>query len=281
MLCDCGCGQEARYQLKNGKWCCSDSSNKCPSVRQKNSKARIGNPRSEETRRKMSRKGCTLTEEHKRKIGDAGKGKKHTEEAKRKMSEAKKGKIFSEEHRLNISKSRIGKFTGENNPFYGKKHSEESLKKISRKGCTLSEEHKKKIRLSFLGSKNHFFNKHHTDNSREKLKASWKESILKGERCGENNSNWKGGIACEPYCDVWLDNEYKESIKERDGYKCLNPTCNKTSTRLSLHHINYNKKDCHPLNIITLCASCNAKANKDREWHECWYKAIIIRRRYL
>ena len=37
-LCDYGCGQEAKYQLKNGKWCCSDSHTSCPEVRNKNSK---------------------------------------------------------------------------------------------------------------------------------------------------------------------------------------------------------------------------------------------------
>ena len=35
--CDYGCGQEAHHQLKNGKWCCSISYNKCPSLRKKNS----------------------------------------------------------------------------------------------------------------------------------------------------------------------------------------------------------------------------------------------------
>ena len=37
MLCDYGCGQEAKYQLKNGKWCCSKSSNSCPVNKKKNS----------------------------------------------------------------------------------------------------------------------------------------------------------------------------------------------------------------------------------------------------
>lgn len=30
MLCEYGCGQEAEYQLKNGKWCCCKSQNSCP-----------------------------------------------------------------------------------------------------------------------------------------------------------------------------------------------------------------------------------------------------------
>ncbi len=37
-LCDYGCGQEAKYQLNNKKWCCEDSCNKCPIIRNKNSK---------------------------------------------------------------------------------------------------------------------------------------------------------------------------------------------------------------------------------------------------
>lgn len=37
MLCEYGCGREAIYQLKNGKWCCGSSYNKCPELRRKNS----------------------------------------------------------------------------------------------------------------------------------------------------------------------------------------------------------------------------------------------------
>lgn len=36
-LCDYGCGKEANHQLKNGKWCCENSFNKCISIREKNS----------------------------------------------------------------------------------------------------------------------------------------------------------------------------------------------------------------------------------------------------
>jgi hypothetical protein len=30
--CSYGCGREAKYQLKNGKWCCSKSHNSCPAI---------------------------------------------------------------------------------------------------------------------------------------------------------------------------------------------------------------------------------------------------------
>ena len=94
---------------------------------------------------------------------------------------------------------------------------------------------------------------------------------------GRGHPNWKGGTSCEPYCKDWTK-EYKEFIKERDGYKCLNPECLKKDTLLSVHHIDYNKKNCKPENLITVCRSCNGRANKDRKWHTAWYKAIIKNR---
>jgi len=38
-LCDYGCGQEAKFQFKNGKWCCSKSQNSCSGNRRKNSES--------------------------------------------------------------------------------------------------------------------------------------------------------------------------------------------------------------------------------------------------
>lgn len=124
----------------------------------------------------------------------------------------------------------------------------------------LSEEHKMKIGLSNLG------------------KSHSKEVLLKFS--GKNHWNWKGGIRrCDPYCKDWTK-EYKEYIRERDSNKCQNPDCwgkcnHKTMT---VHHIDYNKKNCVPENLITLCGSCNSRANGDREWHQAWYKAIIYKR---
>jgi hypothetical protein len=107
---------------------------------------------SEETKIKMSeaRKGeknhnygKTFSEEHKRKISEAHKGRTHSEKSRRNMSEAHKGKTFSEEHKRKISEVK----KGENHYLYGKTHSEETKRKMSRtrKGKTFSEEHKRKI----------------------------------------------------------------------------------------------------------------------------------------
>ncbi len=117
----------------------------------------------------------------------------------------------------------------------------------------------------------------------ETIWSNW----ISGVRCstcwniknyGSGNPNWKGGISCEPYCDVWLDKYFKESIKERDNHQCQNPDCWGTSETLCVHHIDYNKKNCSPNNLIVLCNSCNSRANKNRKWHTSWYRAIMTRR---
>lgn len=110
-----------------------------------------------------------------------------------------------------------------------------------------------------------------------------------GKRCptcfrikmsGPTHPQWKGGISCEPYCKEWAS-DLKEYIKERDGHSCLNPHCFNDCDVLAVHHINYNKKGCRPGNLITLCRSCNSRANKDRDWHASWYNAIMFRRGYI
>lgn len=95
---------------------------------------------------------------------------------------------------------------------------------------------------------------------------------------GEGNHQWKGGISYEQYCPIWKDKEYKESIKERDGYECQNPDCFKkqgNAAQLTVHHIDYNKKNCGPANLITLCRSCNSRANKNKSWHKQHYMTIM------
>lgn len=98
------------------------------------------------------------------------------------------------------------------------------------------------------------------------------------QRCGFLSPSWKGGISFEPYCFEWT-NDLKEFIKQRDGYKCMNPCCNsKDPDDLCVHHFAYDKKSCGPEDLITVCRSCNASANYNREWHTAWYQAIMYMR---
>jgi len=94
---------------------------------------------------------------------------------------------------------------------------------------------------------------------------------------GKGNPNWNGGTSKKPYCFIWTK-DYKETIKERDNHVCLNPLCDKTIKRLNIHHVNFDKENCHPQNLITLCAKCNGKSNFDRNWWISWYRLILSKR---
>jgi len=93
--------------------------------------------RSEETRRKMSETKKNPSEETRKKIGKASKGRTHSQETKKKMSEAHKGKTLSEETKRKMSEAQKGKCAGKNHPQYGKRGKESPAygKKWWNDGC--------------------------------------------------------------------------------------------------------------------------------------------------
>lgn len=133
-----------------------------------------------------------------------------------------------------------------------------------------------------IGKYNHMYDKLHSKETKRKMSESHSgrkhtmEHII--SICGSGNPNWRGGVSYDDYCPIWFDKEYKKDIKERDSYTCQNPDCFGNSNNLTAHHIDYNKKNCQPKNLITLCISCNARANFERKWHKAWYIAIMERR---
>lgn len=70
-----------------------------------------------------------------RKVASSSLGMKHSKEAKEKISSWRIGMQFSSEHKKNLSKNHPD-FSRENHPMWGKKHTDESINKISlsRKG---------------------------------------------------------------------------------------------------------------------------------------------------
>jgi 5-methylcytosine-specific restriction endonuclease McrA len=87
---------------------------------------------------------------------------------------------------------------------------------------------------------------------------------------GNEHSQWKGGISFIPYPLGW-SKTFREQIRYRDGYKCK--ICDvpeiECKKRLLIHHIDYNKQNINPINLISLCNSCHSKTNWNREY---WIK---------
>ena len=234
-------------------------------------------PCSEETKRKISESlkgkmkgknnpmyGKHHSHETKLKMSEAAKNRpKFSLEHRRKMSESGKGRVFSDEHRRNMSKAATGRILSEETKrkigeaSKGRIHTEESKLKMSQKGKdnpmygrTHSEESKRKMREVKLGIKNPMYN--HT---------------------GELNPAWKGGSSFEPYCPKFNES-LKRKIRERDGYTCQ--YCGDPGKHV--HHIDHNKKNSNPSNLITLCLPHNTKAEYNPTLWEHLFRNILTYR---
>ena len=90
------------------------------------------------------------------------------------------------------------------------------------------------------------------------------------DKFGAQNYNWRGGTSFEPYSEEFND-PLKEQIRKRDGYVCQ--LCDMTQKehveryerKLIVHHIDYDKQNCDPHNLISLCFSCHGKTNGNRK----------------
>jgi len=104
----------------------------------------------------------------------------------------------------------------------------------------------------------------------EKRSAYWNDPEYKALRSGENNPNWQGGVSFEPYSQDWTK-DLKEQIRQRDNYQCqicfVHQEELSYKQKLDVHHIDYDKKNCNPDNLISLCKSCHVKTSnkKNRE----------------
>ena len=233
----------------------------------------------------MFKKGYKQTEEHKRKIGlansialkryyrNGGKspigmtGKKLTDEQKKKISIAGKGR----KHSI----ATIQKL----------KENTKTRHQTFRKGCIpwnkglygykskpASEERKRKISEAQKGEKSYMYGKKLSEITREKIgqaaKLLWEKNWYRDRMSGENSPSWRGGKSFEPY-GVEFNNKLKEQIRERDNYKCQE--CNfpqeKLKRKLHIHHIDYNKQNNNESNLIALCNSCHIQTNFSRaDW---------------
>jgi len=105
-----------------------------------------------------------------------------------------------------------------------------------------------------------------------------KTEFKKGEHRNvkENNPMWNNGSSFEPYSPDWTKS-LKKFIRKTDKYTCQ--YCGKTEEeekrRLSVHHIDYNKKNCVSSNLITLCNRCNIRVNQNRAFWTTYFQAMV------
>jgi hypothetical protein len=130
----------------------------------------------------------------------------------------------------------------------GKKHSEETCKKIGKS------------------------NKGKNTGKKRSILTRLKMSILK---TGDKHPNWKGGVSRFPYCEKWTP-ELRERVRIKYGQlfgmrKCFE--CGKleidNGRLLDVHHVYYNKEMCCDDSerlLIPLCKSCHSKTQHNRKY---------------
>lgn len=92
----------------------------------------------------------------------------------------------------------------------------------------------------------------------------------------EKHFNWKGGKSFEKYSLKWTK-DLKKMIRERDGYLCVMCGKKQKKRECCVHHIDYNKLNCNPDNLITLCISCHIKTNYNRlKWVKYFNRLLKI-----
>ena len=130
-------------------------------TKHKMSISRIGHPGWNKGKKGL----CQHTEEHKKRMSELRKGKKRTEADKQKMREgiARRNKELgitpytrkkkTEEEILKNRKKQSERMSGENNPMYGKSHSEEAIKKIreARRGKKMTESQRQALLKANIG----------------------------------------------------------------------------------------------------------------------------------
>ena len=197
-------------------------------------------------------------------------GRKPSLSTKRKISNAKKGIVFSAEHRHKISEGlKRYSHTPAGRDFFERK----SLSMRGQKRPH-SSEHNQHISQAKMG---------HAVSSSTRRKLSkrlcefyssangHKFRLLLGKiNSGPNSPAWQGGISFRPY-SANFNKKLKAKIRKRDHYTCQE--CGYTEKELGyvlhVHHIDYDKKNTAPDNLISLCKSCHAQTNFNRgDWKE-------------
>jgi len=91
-------------------------------------------------------------------------------------------------------------------------------------------------------------------------------------KTADNNPQWIAGHTIE-YPTEW-NRKLRRKIRKRDQHACQ--LCGERGK--DVHHIDYDKQNCSPQNLITLCHPCHSKTNTNRdEWMKKFQEAMSCR----
>ena len=172
-----------------------------------------------------------MTLEQRKKLSEAHKGKKPSKETLLKMAETSKRMWQNPEHKAKLKKTIQEKHLW----FKGKKQIYI---------CN-------KCNKKFLAYPLH---------RRAKLKfcsVSCKAKYLRGGQFqkGDKHPLWRGGLSNKQGY-LWNWKYIKPKVLKRDNYTCK--LCG-SKIKLEVHHIDSNKHNSNPYNLITLCKKCHTK----------------------
>jgi len=160
-------------------------------------------------------------------------------------------------------------FTSENNPMKIGKYREKSINSLKEYYKTHNSWNKGINQWSGGNHPRGMLGKHHTEEVKDNISKNLS---------GDKGPNWLGGISFEPY-DYNFNKRFKKFIRTRDDYCCQ--VCGKENS-FSVHHIDYNKFNSDETNCITLCRSCHAKTNFNRNiWKIKLSNLLINKHSYI
>jgi hypothetical protein len=186
------------------------------------------------------------SDDTKRKISIAHQGMKHSPETIEKL----KGRKFSDEHRLNLSKAFKGRLISKAQ----REHISRSLKILFKEGKMMPPCKDPVVAQKMAISKTGKPSKSPTKFKKGDPRIS-----------GENNPNWAGGASFKPYGREFND-DLKDLIRKRDVncVKCGVTEQEVGREHLQVHHVDFDKKNCRPKNLVLLCDKCHLKTLKNK-----------------
>ena len=261
-FCLCGCGSVIKHSNRYVRghsarvihWNKSDKANEIKEILSKCASERIGEKSPRFGKTKLTNPNFSNAGAPKGLIPyNKGKGEYLSPEARARVIAGSRGKIP-------WNKGKTGYFTEEalasiTASSKNRRHTEEEIQRIKINTTIALQDPEKRKRMSEANkgiSKSPEFCKQLS----ERVTGSGNPWYIDGRCSGENYEY-----------SLDFNERLKELIRDRDGRICQ--LCYKTEEQngkqLDIHHVSYDKENCDPRNLLSLCHSCHMKTNVNRD----------------